>query len=536
MNEKLMEKIIGASYVAHNEKLFIADIYEGNYYKILEGGTVKTISLPKREYDRIVAQYQECVRKDIMITSAYEMNKRTNLSYDVPAISADPEAAEKEWYIRKHPQIVAVEDTGKKKRGLFSRKKKGSIGIKCLECGAINKDGQKFCGECGAKLMSANEEIPAAKPTEPDPLMPSENTTPPSAPEKEVPAPTPIPEPEPEEEIQILNLDDDFDDISEDDDLLYEEDPVETPNEEVPNENPPETKPSPEHRADKKPETKVRRKAAEQEQSTEPEKPIRKARRKKKKRVNAVIIIFLFLLLFLGCGAAGYILLYGGGINVVFDSQKHFRPSIEQEEQTEEVVEPVETPSTEVATESFVVIKVKNNIRTNQKITEDDLEGTILNSEQFEKYNQVSTYVASDGQLKPETLLLWEDRDDIIGKYAARELSAGSILYDTAITSQHVVADKTYVDVDINGETKSYETDTNVLPGNTKIQIVAIVQTDNGQPSQILLSEMMLQDRSLQSIFDSAGKDILDMLSNESTDDAASTEDPTSVSEETEVQ
>ena len=535
MNEKLMEKIIGASYVAHNEKLFIADIYEGNYYKILEGGTVKTISLPKKEYDRIVAQYQECVRKDIMITSAYEMNKRTNLSYDVPAISADPEAAEKEWYIRKHPQIVDVEDTGKKKRGFFSRKKKGSIGIKCLECGAINKDGQKFCGECGAKLMSASEEIPAAKPAEPDALMPSENTMPPSPREKEVPAPTPTPEPEPEEDIQILNPDDDFDDISEDD-LLYEEDPAESPNEETPNEEMPDAKPSTEHKTVKKPETKVRRKKAESEQATEPEKAVRKARRKKKKRVNAVIIIFLFLLLFLGCSAAGYILLYGGGIDVVFDSQKHLRPSIEQEDPAEEVVEPAETPSTEAATESFVVIKVKNNIRTNQKITEDDLEGTILNSEQFKKYNQVSTYVASDGQLKPETLLLWENRDDIIGKYAARELSAGSILYDTAITSQHVVADKTYVDVDINGETKSYETDTNVLPGNTKIQIVAIVQTDNGQPSQILLSEMMLQDRSLQSIFDSAGKDILDMLSKESTDEETSTEDPTSVPEETEVQ
>ena len=113
-------------------------------------------------------------------------------------------------------------------------------------------------------------------------------------------------------------------------------------------------------------------------------------------------------------------------------------------------------------------------------------------------------------------MLLWENKESVIGKYATKELTPGSILYDTSITTEHVVADKTYVDVEVDGESKTYETKTDVLPGNTKIQIIAVIQTDGEESSSVLLSELTLQDRSLESIFDSAGKDILEMLSEQS--------------------
>ena len=93
---ELVEKVIGATYVVHNDQFFLADIYEGNFYKIMDGGVVKTTMLPKKEYERVLMQYQECLEKDIMITSAYELNKRANISFEVPKVSADPKAAEKE--------------------------------------------------------------------------------------------------------------------------------------------------------------------------------------------------------------------------------------------------------------------------------------------------------------------------------------------------------------------------------------------------------------------------------------------------------
>ena len=52
-----------------------------------------------------------------------------------------------------------------------------------------------------------------------------------------------------------------------------------------------------------------------------------------------------------------------------------------------------------------------------------------------------------------------------------------------------------------------------IAEGNTDIKIVAVITTDGGEPVQILLSQMKLQDRSLESIFNSAGQDILEQLS-----------------------
>ena len=102
------------------------------------------------------------------------------------------------------------------------------------------------------------------------------------------------------------------------------------------------------------------------------------------------------------------------------------------------------------------------------------------------------------------------------------------------MTTEHVVADKTYVDVEVDGEKKTYESKTDVMPGNTKIQIIALIQTDGSEPSQVLLSEMTLQDRSLESIFDSAGQDILEMLSETEEETDSVEEDGQTTSERTE--
>ena len=187
-NEPLREKIIGSFYVTDNNRFFAADIYEGNFYKLVRGNSVETLSLTKEAYDRVVANYERCVEEGKMITTAYSMNQKMNLTFAVPVQTADPEAAEKEWYLRTHPQVVPIaEPVVEEKRGLFGRKKKKKpavIGIKCPECGTVNKDGQKFCGECGCKLPSAEEE--AAVPKAPVPEKPVQATKP-EAPKKDKP-------------------------------------------------------------------------------------------------------------------------------------------------------------------------------------------------------------------------------------------------------------------------------------------------------------------------------------------------------------
>ena len=173
------------------------------------------------------------------------------------------------------------------------------------------------------------------------------------------------------------------------------------------------------------------------------------------------------------------------------------------------------TVENEAATDSkneYIVIALAKDVAMSQMIQETDIKGVIVSAEQYEKYNS-ETFINSSGDVQYMALLLWDDKDSVIGQYAATDLKADSLLYDTNISTQHVVADKTYVEATVNGEDGTYEVEGDVLPGNTDIKIVAVITTDGGEPVQILLSQMKLQDRSLESIFNSAGQDILEQLS-----------------------
>ena len=173
------------------------------------------------------------------------------------------------------------------------------------------------------------------------------------------------------------------------------------------------------------------------------------------------------------------------------------------------------TVENEAATDSkneYIVIALAKDVAMSQMIQETDIKGVIVSAEQYEKYNS-ETFINSSGDVQYMALLLWDDKDSVIGQYAATDLKADSLLYDTNVSTQHVVADKTYVEATVNGEDGTYEVEGDVLPGNTDIKIVAVITTDGGEPVQILLSQMKLQDRSLESIFNSAGQDILEQLS-----------------------
>ena len=182
--------------------------------------------------------------------------------------------------------------------------------------------------------------------------------------------------------------------------------------------------------------------------------------------------------------------------------------------------------------DEYVVVKLAKDVPMSQAITADDVTGVIVSAEQYNKYNS-QTYIASDGSSKYMDLILYDDVNDVIGKYAAADLKEGDLLYDISVSNQHVVAEKTYVDATINGEDGTYEVDTDSLKGNTDIKIVAVITTDGGEPVQVLLSRMTLQDRSLENIFNAAGQDILEQLANpaqsqdeeENTDDAEAAEE-----------
>ena len=538
-NEPLREKIIGSFYVTDNNRFFAADIYEGNYYKLVRGNSVETLSLTKEAYDRVVANYEKCVEEGVMLTTAYSMNQKANLTYVVPTQTADPEAAEKEWYLRTHPQVVPIaEPVVEEKRGLFGRKKKKkqvALGIQCPECGTVNKDGQKFCGECGCKLPTSEEkaEVPGSTAKEMDEPSVGTEAAPTSNAENQKKEGTEKSEKEPrkeerkeprkesktkeqpsyeaKEEFQEIFDEDEIVDFKEEGSQDAQVKAPEPSHEDSRGANISSNAATDSGRALKKSETEKTEKKSRGERKTKKREEDEKAydehspkEKEKKGKVGKVLLLILFVLLVgMGASIAGYIFTNQGS-SLVYSSE----------------IGPSGSSSLQQSSSGHVVIKLTSDVLANGVITEEDLEGIILNDDQYEKYNQVSTYIDSNGETKAETLLLWENKDAVIGQYATRDLTKGSLLYDTSITKEHVIADKTYVDVDVDGETKTYETNTDVMPGSTKIQIVAIVQTDGTEPQQILLSEMTLQDRSLESIFDSAGQDVLEKLSGGSTEDS----------------
>lgn len=451
MKEKPVEKIIGWVYcMIDSENMAAVDIYEGNYIKLMNGGALTRTAARKQDYDRAVVLYEECVKNDEMISTAYEQNQKLGLDIRIPEITADPKAAEREWEIRKSPQIVHYEEPEKKRRFAIGQRKKERIAIRCLACGEINPKGQRFCGFCGEVLQ--NEEFPLNPLGEEEK---GENETRLNEKKTEEEAPYEKTSQENKNQRGIKASREDFQDSS----LM----------------------PGEEHAFEGH-----GMRGGEGGRNGDRYKGFVKAG-----------LIFLSAAAFVGIGIWAFLFL-NQPKEVLYDSDMAVK----------------ELPYA-MPTEGYVAVKLVRDLPANTQITGEDIEGIILSGDQFQKYSQTGTYIDEKGQVKNETLLMWEGKDEIIGQYTARELAEGSLLYDTSITPLHVVSDKTYVEVDVDGEGKIYQADKETLPGNTRIQIVAVIQTDAGEPKQVLLSEMTLKDRSLESIFDAAGQDILDMLSGE---------------------
>ena len=158
-------KIIGCAFVKWHGQYIALDLYEGNMVRYPDGniGAIK-----EDLYKKYVKQYEDQVRNNKPISTAHEANAKMGVKFNfmVPDTSVDPLAAEKELYMRRHPEefrdpseTVVVPDK-KGLFGFFGKKKKEKESLICPNCGAANDVGKKFCGECGTALEEKKEPIP----------------------------------------------------------------------------------------------------------------------------------------------------------------------------------------------------------------------------------------------------------------------------------------------------------------------------------------------------------------------------------------
>ena len=174
-----------------------------------------------------------------------------------------------------------------------------------------------------------------------------------------------------------------------------------------------------------------------------------------------------------------------------------------------------ETPEQEnTASDAIVIVRANKDIPKGKLIESDDLAVYEMGEKEYNQANG-TTYIAADGSTSEGTLVLAESINTVIGKFATRDIRRGEYITVKDFSVQKVVAEKTYVDVEIDGEMVSVPVDS-ALAGETSVKIVALVQSEGQEGTiAISLSEFVLQDRSLQDIFDSAGRSILEQIAAE---------------------
>ena len=172
--------------------------------------------------------------------------------------------------------------------------------------------------------------------------------------------------------------------------------------------------------------------------------------------------------------------------------------------------QPSPTPGT---TDEISIVRSVIDISQGEVITEEMLTAYKISAEEYEQMNN-AVYVGADGSTANGSLVLSDNMDNVVGKFATRNISKGTYITTQDYSTQKIIAEKTFIEVEIDGQTVSVPVDSDYLTGDTRVKIVALITSEtNNETIAVALSELILEDRTLQDIFDSAGQSILDKLS-----------------------
>ena len=176
-------------------------------------------------------------------------------------------------------------------------------------------------------------------------------------------------------------------------------------------------------------------------------------------------------------------------------------------------------------TEQISILQVNQEIPQGTVITEAMLSECLIPQQEYKQLN-MTTYIASDGSTKADTLILASDINSVIGKFAAYDIPQGSYISVQDVSNQKVIAEKNYMEVEVDGQTVSVPVDGTTILNDTRVKIVALIDSDTQDGTiAIALGEFVLEDRTLKDIFDSAGQSILDKLASQ-TGNSSATQEP----------
>jgi hypothetical protein len=175
------------------------------------------------------------------------------------------------------------------------------------------------------------------------------------------------------------------------------------------------------------------------------------------------------------------------------------------------------------------VVHLINDVSAGQVITKDDVESVYVTSEQYDEMSG-SNVIKADGETMTDSLVLYDNISDVIGKYATDNLSSGDYLmlsdYSDIAEGESVITmnvDGTETTIPINVTTA----------GKSSINLYAIVTTtaEDGTKKTLALNmgTFSLEGRTLEDVLNSDGKSVIgDLLKDaESSSDAKAEEKST---------
>lgn len=126
----------------------------------------------------------------------------------------------------------------------------------------------------------------------------------------------------------------------------------------------------------------------------------------------------------------------------------------------------------------------------------------------------VSQYMAENGSMKTDAPIFFVNANNqVVGRFAAEDISAGSIITASMVTTQ-----KFNVQVEVNGQDQEQSLTESQLGGETNITIVARITQSDGTVQEVPLSSMKLQGKSLVDLLNGNGESILNQANEEESD------------------
>lgn len=156
------------------------------------------------------------------------------------------------------------------------------------------------------------------------------------------------------------------------------------------------------------------------------------------------------------------------------------------------------------------VVQVTGSVNAGDVLSEDSIAKVSITEEEYEKLSGKSV-IKSDGTTEDEKPLLWDNREQAVGKYATENLKDG----DTLLTSDYsaVTSDSSFISMDLNGQTVKVPVNVTTA-GNSDIHLYAIITTTdddgNTRNAAVDLGQFKLEGRTLSDILNSEGESKLE--------------------------